>query len=195
MTIVCDVEKATVEYVADDRKKESLAGFFEGLSPEHRGAIEAVAIDMHEPCVQAIKEQLPLAEDKIMHDRFHVMQHATKAVDTTRRQEHKRLTAAGDDRLSKTKCLWLKSQENLNEKKRHRFEDVFSLQLQTAKAWGLKEFLRELREQSNVTEARKYFCAMASPRHSWKAYSNEESSSHDKDATSPCSALLPSSSR
>jgi transposase len=51
MTIVCDVEKATVEYVADDRKKESLGGFLEGLSLEHRGAIEAVAIDMHEPYV------------------------------------------------------------------------------------------------------------------------------------------------
>ena len=62
---------------------------------------------------------------------------ATKAVDTTRRQEHKRLTAEGDDRLSKTKYLWLKSQENLDEKQRCRFEDVFSLQLQTAKAWGL----------------------------------------------------------
>ncbi len=103
------------------------------------------------------KEQLPLAENKIVHDRSHGMQHATKAVDTTRRQEHKRLTAGGDHRLSKTKYLWLKSQENLNEKQRHRFEDVFSLQLQKAKAWGLKELLRELWEQPNVTEARKFF--------------------------------------
>ncbi len=115
ITIVCDVEKAMVEYVADDRKKKSLAGFFEGLSPAQHGAIEAVAIDMHEPHVQAIKEQLPLAEDKIVHDRFNVMQPATKAVDATRRQEHKRLTAAGDRRLSKAKYRCLKSQENLKE--------------------------------------------------------------------------------
>ena len=157
MTIVCDADNGTVEYVADDRRKESLAGFFEELSPEQRGAIEAVAIDMHEPYVQAIKEQLPLADDKIVHDRFHVMQHATKAVDTTRKQEHKRLSEAGDDRLSKTKFLWLKSQENLNEKQRKRFEDVFTLQLQTAKAWGLKELLRELWEQPSVQEAREFF--------------------------------------
>jgi transposase len=130
---------------------------FEGLSPENRGAIEAIAMDMHEPYVKAIKEQLRLAEDKIVHDRFHVIKHATKAVDTTRPQEHKRRTAAGDDRLLKTKYLWLKSQENLNEKQRHRFEDVSSLQLQTAKAWGLKELLRELWEQPNVTEALKFF--------------------------------------
>jgi hypothetical protein len=29
--------------------------------------------------------------------------------------------------------------------------------LQKAKAWGLKELLRELWEQPNVTEARKFF--------------------------------------
>jgi transposase len=103
------------------------------------------------------KEKLSLAEDKIVHDRSHGTQHATKAVDTTRRQEHKRLTAAGDHRLSKTKYLWLMSQKNLNKKQRHRVEDVFSLQSQKAKAWGLKELLRELWEQPNVTEARKFF--------------------------------------
>ena len=75
---------------------------------------------MHEPYVQAIKEELPLSDTKIVHDRFHVMQQATIAVDTTRRQEHKRLQEDDDDRLAKTKYLWLKSQENLNAKDRNR---------------------------------------------------------------------------
>ena len=157
MTIVCDIDHGTVEYVADDRKKESLAGFFQGLSAEQRGAIQAVAIDMHEPYVQAIKEELPLADDKIVHDRFHVMQHASAAVDKTRKQEHKQLSEAGDDRLAKTKYLWLTSQENLSEKQRQRFDEVFSLQLKTAKAWGLKELLRELWEQPTIDDAREFF--------------------------------------
>jgi transposase len=157
MTIVCDIDAGTVEYVADDRKKESLAGFFQGLSDEQRGAIEAVAVDMHEPYVQAIKEELPLADDKIVHDRFHIMQHASEAVDKTRKQEHKQLLESGDDRLSKTKYLWLKSQENLSEKQRQRFNEVFTLQLKTAKAWGLKELLRELWEQPTIEDAREFF--------------------------------------
>lgn len=157
MTIVCDIDHGTVEYVADDRKKESLAGFFQGLSAEQRGAIQAVAVDMHEPYIQAIKEEVPLADDKIVHDRFHIMQHASQAVDKTRKQEHKQLSESGDNRLSKTKYLWLTSQENLSEKQRQRFEDVFALQLKTAKAWGLKELLRELWEHKTVEDAREFF--------------------------------------
>ena len=157
MTIVCDIQNGTVEYVAEDRTKESLAGFFQGLSDHQRQSIEAVAVDMHEPYVQAIKEELPLAENKIVHDRFHVMQHATKAVDKTRRQEHKRLQEESDQRLSKTKYLWLKSQENLTPKDQERFNAAFDLQLLTAKAWGFKELLRELWEHTTPDEASEFF--------------------------------------
>ncbi len=81
-------------------------------------AIEAVATEMHEPCVQAIKEEIHLVDDKIVYDRFHAMRHATNAIETTRRQERQRLTAADGHCLSKTKCLWLKRLENLNGKQR-----------------------------------------------------------------------------
>jgi transposase len=157
MTIVCDIDHGTVEYVADGRTKESLAGFFQGLSAAQQQAIEAVAIDMHEPYVQAIKEELPLADDKIVHDRFHIMQHASEAVDKTRKQEHRQLSEEGDKRLAKSKYLWLKSQENLSDSQRERFEDLFSLSLKTAKAWGLKELLRELWQQPTVAEATAFF--------------------------------------
>jgi hypothetical protein len=56
VTVVCDISAGTVEYVGDDRSKESLAGYFQGLSSDQRQGIEAVAIDMHEPYVQAIRE-------------------------------------------------------------------------------------------------------------------------------------------
>lgn len=157
MTIVCDIDQSTVEYVADGRKKESLAGFFQGLSDAQRSAIQAIAIDMHEPYVQAIREELPMADDKIVHDRFHIMQHATKAVDKTRKREHKELSEAGDDRLAKTKYLWLTSQENLSETQQQRFEDVFTLHLKTAKAWAYKELLREMWDHGTPSEAREFF--------------------------------------
>jgi len=157
MTIVCDIDQATVEYVSDGRKKESLAGFFQGLSEAQRGAIQAIAIDMHEPYVQAIREELPLADDKIVHDRFHVMQHATEAVDKTRRREHKELSEEGDDRLARTKYLWLTSQENLSATQRERFDDVFALHLKTAKAWGFKELLREMWDHATPDDAREFF--------------------------------------
>ena len=68
--------------------------------------------------VKATKETIPLAENKIVHDRFHVMQLATKAVDKVRRCEHKKLKSEGDERLTHSRYIWLKSQENLTENQR-----------------------------------------------------------------------------
>jgi transposase len=102
--------------------------------PFESHAIEAVATEMHETYVQAIKEEIHLVDDKIVYDRFHAMRHATNAIKTTRRQERQRLTAAVGHRLSKTNCLWLKRLENLNGEQRQRFDDVFSLQSKMANA-------------------------------------------------------------
>ena len=46
-------------------------------------------MDMWEPYVQATLEAVPLAHDKIVFDRFHIMQHMTEAVDDVRKQEHR----------------------------------------------------------------------------------------------------------
>jgi hypothetical protein len=49
MTVVCDLERATVEYVGDDRQTESLAGYYASLTPTQLQGIKAVAMDMWEP--------------------------------------------------------------------------------------------------------------------------------------------------
>jgi transposase len=36
MTVVCDLERATVEHVADDRTTQSLAGYYASLTAEQR---------------------------------------------------------------------------------------------------------------------------------------------------------------
>src|SRR5690606_28083500 len=102
-------------------------------------SVEAVAMDMSPAFVKAAKQTIPLAEEKIVHDRFHVMQLATKAVDQVRRGEHRQLQKEDDNRLAKTKYLWLTSQENLNEKQKSKLDEVFHLQLATGKAWAYKE--------------------------------------------------------
>ena len=72
MTVVCDLDRSTVEYVAEDRKTESLAGYFQSLSRQSLQAIEAIAMDMWEPYMKATLESVPLAKDKIVFDRFHI---------------------------------------------------------------------------------------------------------------------------
>lgn len=157
ITVVCDLERSTVEYVAEGRTTESLASYYESLPSAHRAGIEAVAMDMWEPYVQATMEHVPLAADKIVFDRFHIMKHMNEAVDAVRREEHRALTAQDDDTLKGTKHWWLYAAENVPDKYRETFERVRDQNLRTSRAWAIKETLRDLWTYHSTTWARKFF--------------------------------------
>lgn len=144
ITLVCDLDRATVEYVGDDRRVTSLDGYFAALSLEQRDGIRAIAMDMWDPYVAAVREHLAEGEKRIVYDRFHVMQHMGRAVNDVRKREHRELRLAGDDALTGSKYLWLYSAERLPEKQRERFEGLRAMNLKTGRAWAIKESLREL---------------------------------------------------
>jgi transposase len=143
-TLVNDLDRGTVEYVAEDRKQESLEAFYRGLSAQQLAGIEAVAMDMWDPFIAATKAYVPEALSKIVFDRYHVMTHMLKAVDEVRKAEHRVLRAAGDRTLAGTKYLWLYSQENLPEGHEEWFAELRQLHLKTSRAWAIKESLRDL---------------------------------------------------
>jgi transposase len=157
MTVVCDLERSTVEHIAEDRKIESLTSFYEGLTPRQRTGIEAVAMDMWAPYIEATTRSLPQAEQKIVFDRFHIMSHMGKAVDAVRRQEHHALLAVGDERLKGTKYLWLYREENVPEKHRSLFDRLRGFNLKVGRAWALKESLRCLWTYLREGAARRFF--------------------------------------
>jgi len=144
MTLVCDLQQATVEYIAAERKQASLQSYFDGFEPEALEAVQAISMDMWPPYINACLQAIPGAERKIVFDRFHIMRYVIDAVDAVRKREHKALLAAGDATLSKSKYLWLYSAENVPDKSRERFDELKGAQLKTARAWALKESLREL---------------------------------------------------
>ena len=157
LTLLYDLNKSTVEAISNGNDTESGIACLSQLSASQLTAVEAIAMDMSASYVKAARQVIPLAEAKIVHDRFHVMQLATKAVDTVRRAEHRELTQANDNRLAKTKYIWLTSQENLTDKQKALMDQVFTLKLETGKAWAYKEMLRELWEQINAASATEYF--------------------------------------
>ena len=157
MTVVCDLDRSTVEYVAEDRKAESLAGYFESLSDQCLQAIQGVAMDMWEPYVKAAMERVPLAKEKIVFDRFHIMKHMNDAVNKVRKQEHKALMADGDETLKRTKYLWLYAYENVPDKRVEDFDAIKDGKLKTARAWAIKECLRDLWDYRSAGWARKFF--------------------------------------
>jgi transposase len=144
MTLVCDLDKATVEYIGEDRKEESLAAYFKAFGTERCAGIEAISLDMWPAFINACLSNVPGADTKMVFDRFHIMQHVGKGVDRVRKQEHKALTAQGDDTLARSKYVWLYNEENMPAKARERFDQIKLDNLKTGRAWALKESLREL---------------------------------------------------
>jgi transposase len=144
ITVVSDVDAGTVAFIADERKEASLDTYFDTLPAAELARIEAVAIDMWEPYANSVRAHLENADDKIVFDRFHVMGHMTKAVDTVRKAEHRRLKEGGDNLLAGTKYMWITSAENLPERHDERFGALRNLELKTGRAWAIKEDLRYL---------------------------------------------------
>ena len=144
LTLVCDLDEGTVEYLAEDRTQESLDGYYAGLTQEQLDGLEAVAMDMWEPYIQATRAKVPEAAAKIVFDRFHVMGHIGKAVDTVRKHEHQELMESGDETLKGSKYLWLYSRENVPERRQDEFAALMRQELKVGRAWAIKEALRRL---------------------------------------------------
>lgn len=157
ITMIYDLDNSTVQAISDGNDTESGNQCFSQLSASQLNGVEAIAMDMSAAFVKSAKANIPLAENKIVHDRFHVMKLATEAVDKVRRGEHRKLAAAGDNRLSRSRYLWLTGQENLTDAQRERFEMIYCEELETGKAWAYKEMLRDLWQHDNAASATAFF--------------------------------------
>jgi transposase len=159
VTIVAEVTAAgtRVEYVGEERKQASLDAFWEGLTAAQLSGVEAVAMDMWQPYVRSTLAHLPDGASKIVHDPFHLVKYLNEAVNEVRVREHRRLQALGDETLTGTRQWWLYGFENVPIQYELPFEQIRTLNLQTARAWGIKEVFRSFWLCPNVKKARAYF--------------------------------------
>lgn len=157
MTLVCNLEAATVEYVGEGRTEASLANYFAVFTPVQRASIEAISMDMWPAYIGACRAHVPQADDKMVFDRFHIMQHVGQGVDRVRKQEHKALLQEGDNTLTHSKYLWLYSEENMPTAAREKFDQIKHQNLKTARAWALKESLREMWTYRSVAGAKRFW--------------------------------------
>jgi transposase len=156
-TLVSDLDRGCVLYVAQDRKQTSLDGFWGALTPQQLASIEAVAMDMWDPFVSSTRQHLPRADEKIVYDKFHVAKHLGEAVDRVRRAENKELRAKGDRRLVGSRYRWLRNPDNFSDDQWRDFRKLRESHLQTARAWALKEQAMVLWDYRYEGPARKHF--------------------------------------
>jgi len=118
-----------------------LAAFYEGLSDGQKAGIEAVSMDMWPAYLNATRDHVPGAEDKIAFDRFHVAKLLGEAVDQVRRQEHRQLRAQGCEDLKGSRYVWLTDPANMTAAQKERFQALRQGTLKTARALTIKAHL------------------------------------------------------
>jgi transposase len=161
VTVVCDLDDGRVLHIADGRGSEALAQCYAAMTDEQRQAVEAVAMDMHQPYVLATQSALP--EATIVFDKFHIAKLASEAVDQVRRQENKELVAEEDDRLKGTRYAWLRNPLNETPEQKATAKDIRTSKLKTARAWQIKETLMDFFGYFRQADARRFFGQW----HSW----------------------------
>jgi transposase len=139
VTVVTDLLTDCVVYIADNRRKESFEGFFDLFEPSELARIEVISMDMWQPYIAVVEENVYRAHEKICFDKFHVAKHLGDAVNGVRRKEHHELLADGDRSLVGSKYAWLRNPENMTTKQAGFLDRVKRLALRTARAWALKE--------------------------------------------------------
>lgn len=157
VTVVADLERARVVWVGDHRRWETLAAFWDSLTPQERSDVEEAVMDMWEPYISATTHALPDGSSKIVFDRFHVAMHLNDAVDRVRRAENKGLLLQGDGRLKGTKHLWIKGPQRLSAQDELALRELQRSGLKVGRAWALKEAIRRLWDYTYVAAAVKYF--------------------------------------
>jgi transposase len=148
-----DTHRRRLLWMGEKRTKKTLDDGFTALEQEHRGKQEAAGVekptrfldgiavicsDIWKAYLTVIAKRLPTAVHIL--DRFHIMQHFSKALDKVRAEEARRLKEEGlDPVLTKSRWCFLKRTENLTEKQGLKLSELLQMNLRTVKAYLLKE--------------------------------------------------------
>lgn len=143
LTVVSNLQSGEPLWFGRERKKETLDEFLgEQLSAFQRRVIQAACVDMWEPFRQSLEQWVPQCQ--IIYDKFHILQHASKAVDEVRRAEFFRKGGTARDIVRGKRWLLLSSWVNLDRGKRRQLNQLFALNRRVMKAYLLKESLAGL---------------------------------------------------
>ena len=152
VTLAADAERRAVIFVTEGRGAETIEALAEDLQAHGADphAIEAVSIDMSPAFIKGVAAHLPHA--RITFDKFHVVAHASAALDKMRRLEQKT-----DPDLKGLRWTLLKDRARLGAEAQADLDTLIAhlTTKRTARAWLYREQLRDIldRKQINVVRA------------------------------------------
>src|SRR5262252_3667255 len=152
LTIAADTDERKVVFVTEGKDTKTVADFAADLAA-HKGSAEqirSVSIDMSSAFIKGVADHLP--EARITFDKFHVVAHASAALDQTRRLEQR-----DDPSLKGLRWTLLKDRNRLSAEARADLDSLITqaTSKRTARAWLYREHLRDIldRKQINVVTA------------------------------------------
>ena len=160
-TIVKDLQRSRVLYVAEERKESSLDGFWQTLTEERKNGIDGVAVDMCDPYISSVCNHPPDADQKIVFDKYHIARHLGDSVDHVNRQERNKPVVQGYEPLVSTKYLWLRNPADFTHPAWEAFKSLSESTLKMARAWALRESATSLmgfRNKQNFKTAIYFHC-------------------------------------
>lgn len=151
ITLVADADERRVLFVTEGRDADTIKAFAADFTA-HGGdpkAVESISIDMSPAFIKGVTQHLPNA--RITFDKFHVIAHASNAVDKTRRIEQKT-----DPSLKGLRWKLLRDRASLTPDARADLDALIAqvTTKRTARAWLYKEQLREILERKQVNVVR-----------------------------------------
>ena len=142
MTVVLDYDSGRVVWMGKGRQSATIDGFFEARPSELRAGIEAVAIDMWEPYIKAVKRWCPQADT--VFDLFHVVKAFNKVIDDIRNEEFRKAGSGLRELLEGSKYLFLKNWGNLKREGRVQLDEILALNARLTTIYWLKDLLAHI---------------------------------------------------
>jgi transposase len=157
LTLVYQIEAGCIRllWIGQERTKQSFARFFALLGRELCAKVEFVCSDMWKPYLEMIAQHCPQALNIL--DRFHIVAKMNLALDDVRAAEARRMAQDGyEPLLKKSRWCLLKRPENLTDNQQLRLRDLLAYNLQSVRAYLLKEQFQQLWDYDSPTWAAKF---------------------------------------
>jgi len=139
ITLFHDLIERRLLFACPGRDQDTVGQFVADLAA-HGGeadSVTAACIDMSKAYIAGVEKHLPRAA--ITFDVFHIIALANEALEEVRREE-----ARSEPALHHSRWTWLKDKHRWSDRQIRQYATLSRLRLKTARAWRLKETLREL---------------------------------------------------
>jgi transposase len=142
-------------WIGKERTVKTFREFFALIGPEVSAKIEFVCSDMWKPYLGVIREKCSQALNIL--DRFHIVAKVNKALDDVRAAEARRMKGDGyEPVLTKSRWCLLKRPENLTGNQKVKLKDLVRYNLQSVRAYLLKEDFQQLWNYQSTAWAAKF---------------------------------------